>query len=333
MKIKRRYFLLTFGILAIFLLYTNTLGIKSSENPQTYTVERKSLVQSFSASGNIEAKDSATLHFSMPGKIVWIGVDKGSQVYAGQALAYLDTTELQASMRQAEQDFIAAKAVVEKTYDETGRKTDESFSEKVKRTAAEATQNKAYDNIKKVEKQLADSALVSPINGVVTSVNFSLGENISGADTITIIGPKSFRFVANVDEADFADVSQNQKAHVKLDAFGNKTLDGKVVLISPQVLTSASGASVVPVDIEILDTHTSLIAGLSGEAEFIQSEVENVLVVSRKATFSEGNEIFVYVVKEGKKEKRKITVGKQTEKEAQVLSGVSEEDQVLANPK
>jgi len=244
---------------------------KGQPLPQTQKVEKKNLIRSFTASGNIEASQKASLHFLTSGKVVWVGVKKGDQVFKGQALVSLDTTELQASFRQAEQDFISAKAEVEKVYDETGRKTDESFSEKVKRTASEAKQNKAYDSMKKIEKQIQDTTLISPINGVVTAISLSLGENINTSETIEIVDPSTLYFKAEVDETDYSRVFIDQKVRILLDAFRGKIFNGKVIFIGRRTEFTSSGVSFVPVEIEI-DLDKKLIDGLTGEAEFVENE-------------------------------------------------------------
>lgn len=269
----RRHIRLIIGVIIIFaLLYTLTpLGKRDKEERRIPTVEKKQLFESFSASGTIESKNKTTLHFLTSGKVVWVGIKKGDAVFAGQALASLDITELRASLRQAEQDFIAAKAEVEKVYDETGRKVDESFSEKVKRTSFEAKQNKAFDAMKKVEVQIQDATLFSPINGVVTDISINLGENVGIAETIEIIDPSSFFFRAEADETDYSSVFIGQKARIMLDAYKDETFDGKVSFVGRKTEVTSSGISFVPVEVE-LDPNNKIIDGLSGEVEFIENE-------------------------------------------------------------
>jgi len=261
------------GIVIVFiLLYTLTpIGKREKESRQIDRVEKKQFLQVFSASGNIEPSQKVSLHFPSSGKIVWVGVERGGQVFKGQALASLDVTELQASFRQVEQDFIAAKAEVEKVYDETGRKADESLAEKVKRTSSEAKQNKAFDSMKKIEKQIQDSTLVSPVSGVVTAIGLSLGENINTSETIEIVDPSSLYFKAEVDETDYSRVFIDQKVRIMLDAFRGKIFNGKVSFIGGAIEVSSSGFSFVPVEVEI-DSDKKLIDGLTGEVEFVESK-------------------------------------------------------------
>lgn len=329
----RKHLRLIIGIVVVFiLLYTLTpLGRRERKIEEIYRVEKKQLLQSFTASGKVEASQKASLHFPIGGKVVWAGVKKGDAVYMGEALASLDIAELQASWRQAEQDFIAAKAEVEKVYDETGRKTDESFSEKVKRTAAEAKQNKAYDSMKKIEKQMQDATLFSPIDGIVTKISIKQGEFVGITEVIEIVNLLDFNFVASVDETDFEKVSIGQKATVTLDAHPKSSFEGKVSFIGSATEETESGGSAIRVEIKFRSDRYSLIDGLSGEGEFIESEIKDALVVPRKSLIKEGAQNFIYVVKGEKKDKRRVTIGTQSEREVEVLRGISEGETIRVN--
>src|SRR3989344_2047324 len=328
----RKHLRLVIGVLVVFvLLYTLTPLGRKERIDEIYRVEKKNLILSFTTSGNIEASQKASLHFLTGGKVVWVGVKKGDSVYMGEALTSLDITELQASWRGAEQDFIAAKAEVEKVYDETGRKTDESFSEKVKRTTAEAKQNKAYDSMKKIEKQMQDATLVSPIDGIVTKVSIKQGEFVGITQTIEIVNLLDFSFIASVDEADFAKVSIGQKAKVTLDAFPKSSFEGKVFFIGSITEETESGGSAIRVEIKFRSDKYSLIDGLSGEAEFVESEIKNAFVVPKKSLIKQGLQNFIYVVKGEKKDKRRVTIGTHSERFVEVLRGISEGEMIIVN--
>lgn len=271
--ITRRFRVLLIIGVGLLILSQTPFGqrfFKGQPLPETQTVEKKNFVRSITASGNIEASQKASLHFLTAGQVVWVGVKKGDSVYMGEALTSLDITELQVSWRQSEQDFVAAKAEVEKVYDETGRKTNESFSEKVKRTAAEAKQNKAYDSMKKIEKQMQDATLFSPIDGIITKVSIKQGEFVGITQTIEIVNLLDFSFVASIDETDFAKVSIGQKAKITLDAYPKLTFEGKVFFIGSATEETESGGSAIPVEIKFGSDKYRLIDGLVGEAEFVE---------------------------------------------------------------
>ncbi|OGH20748.1 MAG: hypothetical protein A3D74_05485 [Candidatus Levybacteria bacterium RIFCSPHIGHO2_02_FULL_37_13] len=329
----RKHRRLIIGVVVVFvLLYTLTpLGRRERKIEEIYKVEKKNLILSFTTSGNIEASQKASLHFLTGGKVVWVGVKKGDSVYMGEALTSLDITELQASWRGAEQDFIAAKAEVEKVYDETGRKTDESFSEKVKRTGSEAKQNKAYDSMKKIEKQMQDATLFSPIDGIVTKVSIKKGEFVDITETIEIVNLLDFSFVASVDETDFAKVSIGQKAKVTLDAFPKSSFEGKVSFIGSITEETESGGSAIRVEIKLRSDQHNLIDGLSGEAEFVENEIKDAIVAPRKSLIEEGEQNFIYVVKGEKKDKRRVTIGTHSERFVEVLRGISEGEMIIVN--
>ena len=127
--------------------------------------------------------------------------------------------------------------------------------------------------MKKIEKQIQDATLVSPINGIVTNISIRKGENVSTAETIEIIDASSFHFRAEVDETDYGRVFVGQQARITLDAYKNEVFNGKVIFVGLKTEVTSSGVSFVPVEID-LDSNKKIIDGLTGEAEFIEREEE-----------------------------------------------------------
>jgi len=75
---------------------------KSKFPYETVKVERGNLTQTVEVTGNINATEDLSLNFQVPGVIAYVGVKEGSKVYAGQWLANLTLTELDAAVAQAQ---------------------------------------------------------------------------------------------------------------------------------------------------------------------------------------------------------------------------------------
>lgn len=87
-------------------------GQPSATSLPTATVQKGNLLRTVTASGATVASTQAKLSFRVPGKIASIKVSAGDTVSAGQVLASLDTTDLQAAVRQAQAAEDAARAGV-----------------------------------------------------------------------------------------------------------------------------------------------------------------------------------------------------------------------------
>ncbi len=295
------------------------------------TARRGTFTKSVQSSGKTKADTSAELKFQTSGRLVYLPFKEGDRVLQGQVVAQLDLEKLKADLRQEEQDFTAAKAASEKLYNDQGASTAESFDQKVKRTAVDATQNKAYDEVVKARKDIGDATLVTPITGIISHIDSPIvGVNITpSTSTIEIVDPESLVFEANIDEVDVGVLSLGQSARIALDAFPDATFSGTVSYISYISETSAGGATVFPVKVAF-DEPQKLRIGLNGDVTIEMTAIPNALVVPIEAIREQDSGKFVY--------KRTgassyalvpVAVGEQNDRDIVITQGLSEGDVVV----
>lgn len=288
-----------------------------------------------SASGQLNGKALATLHFNQAGKLSYLPFGDGTKVYRGQAVAKLDTTALNAAYSQALNTRRNTQAAVDAIHDQVkDHSGDETFAQKAARTQAEATNDSAWDGVLAAQKALRDATLTSPINGIiVASGNLSVGQNIGPSDVIYQIVDFSKKvFEAKVDESDIGSIKVGQAANVTLNAYGSTVFKGKVIEIEPITQTDTTGAITVTVKIEVDDSRIESIYGLNGNADIIIAAKSGVLVVPQDALLDDTH---LYVKCSACKtgvEKRQIETGIKSDTQVEVISGVSEGDQVVTNP-
>ncbi|HLF25723.1 MAG TPA: efflux RND transporter periplasmic adaptor subunit [Anaerolineae bacterium] len=85
------------------------------EGADTVRVERKQLVASISASGSVSPVAQVALNFSTPGTVREVVVNEGQTVRQGDALAALESTELELAAQQAEQALIVQQVAYSQT--------------------------------------------------------------------------------------------------------------------------------------------------------------------------------------------------------------------------
>src|SRR3989338_7989837 len=188
-------------ILIIALSFVLSRGGAKKDAIKTVPVTRQTIVSEVSASGKIGSLNSSILHFAVSGQVVWVGVKEGDYVRRGQAIAVLDRERFEIAIRQAEQDVVAADAELAKVYDDISKASDaESFDNRIKRTAAEAKKNKAFDEWLEAKRNLKDAVLLSPISGTVLDLDVLPGEEILATTAIAkIVDNKNLVFAAEVD--------------------------------------------------------------------------------------------------------------------------------------
>jgi HlyD family secretion protein len=319
-------------ISAVVLIALIILGVivfpKGGKPVLTETAKIQDVVKTVSVTGNVDAQSTANLTFQTPEKLSWVGVKLGDSVKKGQAIASLDQTILQATLRQAQQDFVAAKAASQQYYNDHTSGT-ESDAEKVQRTAIDDVQNKAYDQMLKVQQDIAYSTLYSPIAGIVTRMDAqTAGVNITPATIFTITNPNSLDFNMEVDEADIGHIKIGQNVNVSLDSFPNDNLKLTVDRIDFVSHPTTSGGNAFYVKAN-LPQNISYRVGMNGNADIIIDSKNNVLVIQTSDLIDDSH---VYVKTAKGFSKRKVELGLQNDTQAQVLSGLSEGDTVAIDP-
>lgn len=144
----------------------------------------------------------------------------------------------------------------------------------------------------------------------------------------------------SLSKYDVLDVSLNQEVIVK-PASGNE-LNGKVSYISAvatssngldigSIMGSSSASSVIPAQVTIENADSSVIVGVDVQVSIITDTIENAVVVPVEAICIDGEEVFVYVLEDGKAVKRDVELGISSDTHYQILSGVTKEDVLIKN--
>ena len=179
---------------------------------------------------------------------------------------------------------------------------------------------------------LTDTTLLAPIDGVVTAVNYAVGETASGTFA-TIADNLHPQILTYMDQTDLNSFQLNYAVTVTFDALPSQTFTGKVIQIAP-ALVSQSGNSyvqgIVAIDDKFIPTVSKLPSGMTASVEVISGQANNTLLVPVAALreLSAGN-YAVFVV--GANEQLTLTpikVGLMDLTNAQVLSGLKAGDVV-----
>ena len=103
---------------AVFVSRANAPAAKTELRTQAVT--KGSVIQSVAVSGSVAAMNQTKMSFKTSGKIAAVYVSIGQQVTAGQALAKLDTTDLEAALAQAQANLVTAQNNYNRTASTTG---------------------------------------------------------------------------------------------------------------------------------------------------------------------------------------------------------------------
>jgi len=203
----------------------------------------------------------------------------------------------------------------------------------------DAKVEKAVANILEEETQLSYATVTAPIDGVVAFVSTQEGETVvasmSAPTFVTLIDLKKIEVTAFVDETDIGKIQERQKVKFTVDAFPKKFFDAEIREIRPKAVIKDNVVN-YEVMLEISKKNISLLRPEMTANIVVTTGVrENVLVVPRGAVKRSGKKSFAVMKMGVALSEKSIELGWRDGDAQEVLSGLSDGDQVgiLIKPK
>jgi len=205
---------------------------------------------------------------------------------------------------------------------------------------AKAQVAQAQATLERVEEDLRNSTIASPINGLVLSRDVQVGDAVSSilvlgsqASLIMTLGDVSDVYVlGKVDEADIGKVYLDQPARIVVESFKDKKYEGKVTKISP-LGKEKDNVTTFEVRVSIHNPSFELKANMSANAEIILEEKKGVLLIPEAAVIydKDRNASVEMPDPKGEKGRRKLAVklGISNGVKTELVSGLNEKQKVI----
>ena len=183
-----------------------------------------------------------------------------------------------------------------------------------------------YDAAKAMLESLEIKA---PFNGIVFEVSAEAGQTYQAETALFKVGdPKALEVVANITEEDYPIVSVGQAVELFFDARSDVTVLGKVDRIIPKRIEGDSPR--YHIYITLNDVPDGLADGMTADAAITITKRENVLCLPRSIVRASGvDEVTLKVWVNQTEETRKVIVGLRGDSDVEILSGLTEGDQVV----
>jgi RND family efflux transporter MFP subunit len=333
--IKKRWYVTLILVVVVGGYFYQTKNTTAGDKKEEfYQVKRQNIKEVLTLSGEIDADEKIVLRFQTSGKLSWIGVKEGDRVKKYQTIAALDQRDVRAKLQQNLNDFVKKRFDFDQTVDDTKRLADQPTQEgrdKMKRLLEKAQYdlNNAVLNVELNQLAIEYSFLTTPIEGIVTRVDVPFaGSNITPAGAeFEIINPSTIYFSANADQSEVPLLAVGMKAKITLDAFENKVFSGKVIYVAFTPKKGETG-TVYKIKLEIepekLLSNTKI--GMTGDAEFMLQERNNVLVIPVNLVKTENKKKYVEKIVNRKKINTQIKVTDEINGQYIVVDGLKEGD-------
>jgi RND family efflux transporter MFP subunit len=296
-------------------------------------VQIRPLMQTVSFSGSLAPLLQSAVKAKIAGEVARIYVREGQAVTQGQVIVELDNPDLRARLDAAIADLEERQArlsIATKNRDTNQALLRRQFIsqnayDQVHSThqASEAAVRWAHAQVAQARNALNDSAVRSPISGIVARRMVNGGERVApDMVLLTVVDLSHMELEATVPAADIPGIKVGQAVHFTVDGFSGRRFSGQVARINP-VVEAASRAIKLFVAVDNADR--ALRGGMFAEGEVILSETRPVPVIPVSAVREEAGQAYVFTIEEGKVAKRPVVLGTRDEANAMVeaRSGVA----------
>lgn len=303
-----------------------------SPKVNTYTVERKTLKETLTISGSIDASEQVTLNFQTGGRLIWVGVKEGDYVKKYQGIASLDQRSVEKYLQQSLNTYMSNRWDFEQTKQDNkdAQYKDGDVGDKMKRLIdkAQFSLNNAVISVELQSLAKEYSYLYTPIEGIVTRVDAPFaGVNVGVTSAYGVVNPKTVFFSATADQTEVPNIAIGQKATISMDAYPDTVIEATLSSIS---YTPKIGDTGTTYEVKLLfEESTDVIKyrlGMTGDVEFVTKELKDVLVVPISYIKTEAGKKYVNLMVDGRSVKTEVKTGNEGDMDVEIKSGVKEGD-------
>jgi HlyD family secretion protein len=341
------------------------------------------LVRTISAPGTIDPRTKVDISAQVSARIIALPFREGQRIKKGDVVVRLDAEDLAAALDSAKarlageearlegvraamtnadremrrlKELLDSKDVAQSEFDNAQTNLDQaksSYEQNLRDIDI------ARANIKRAEKDLANTTIQSTIDGIVTQLDAEVGElvvvgtlNSPGSVIMQLADLSDMLMKAKVDESNIAPVSPGQKCRVFINAFPGKEFEGEVERIRPTKQVDRDNTTYFETEIRVDLPPDNSLRGMLANVDIEVQTLRDVVKVPTQAILDRAledlptdlvrdnplidrNKKFarvVFAVRDGKAVPIPVTVGPSDLTDTVVLAGLSTEDTVVVGP-
>jgi macrolide-specific efflux system membrane fusion protein len=327
---------------------------------KTVKVVKRDLEQSVLATGQLDAVRKVDVGAQVSGQLESLKVEIGDKVQKGQLLGIIDPQQAQNSIRESEatlqqlqaqlQQALAEQQLAEVTLQRNrelakvqavSRQDLDQFATnlavkkaQVATTRAEIAKNQASLDTAKIN--LAYTRIEAPMDGDVVQITTLQGQTVIAAqqapNILTLADMSTMLVKAQVSEADVIHLKPGLKAWFTVLGDPSKRFDGALKDIQPTP-EKVNNAIFYYARFEVPNPQGLLRLQMTAQVHIQLAGVSDALVIPLAALGDQiaDNRYHISVLKQGKEEKREVTIGIRNNVDVQIVSGLQAGEEVIVS--
>jgi HlyD family secretion protein len=243
------------------------------------------------------------------------------RLYAKQAATRLELEQNRLALQKAEAD----KRLIEQ------KKSGLAERAKVQAEGAALRAEQARQTIRSIQEKLSSARVTAPVDATVYSLTARTGTFVHTGDPLAEIADLGrIRVRAFVDEPELGLLKEGQPVEITWDGLPGRTWAGRIEQL-PNAIVARGSRNVGEVLCSVGDANSELLPNTNVDVRVRTSERANTLIVPRGAVRTDGSTHYVFVVQQGRLQRRDVVLGVSNSTHYEILSGLTDTD-VVALP-
>jgi HlyD family secretion protein len=192
--------------------------------------------------------------------------------------------------------------------------------------AARAGVANAETQVAQARRNITYALVYSPINGYVAERPADLGEYVSPATKVaTVVSTNPLRARIDIPEQALSAIQMGQSVSVNVSAYPDRNFSGRVHHVAPSVTPNSRTMTVEAV---VENPDGLLKPGQFATVRILQPQTSSAVLVPLRSLRAESGTSYVFVIKDGRAEKRIVQLGQSEADLVEIKSGIVAGEQV-----
>ncbi len=287
--------------------------------------------------GVVEALEEVNVAAELSGTVTAVYINEGDRVKTGQLLLELDPEKRRFALEQAQQQVQHAEAALKEARLKLQRRRDLAEKETISREVVDSAQlavdlatsayQQALSSAQLAERELADTRIFSPTEGLVDVRAVEVGEPVQvGASLITLQAVQGLRVQTWVSEADIARIRAGNSAWVTVSGLAGREFGASIEWVG---VNADSATGNFPVKLILAGETDALRPGMTARIELQSIDILDALLLPETALVDRHRRRVVFVVEEGVAHLREPLLAAGFSNRLHILQGLVVGDQIV----
>ena len=289
----------------------------------TLTLTPRRLVDKINLPAQIDPYEELWVKAEVPGQVIEVLVKEGQMVKKGQILMKLDDRDYRTRLARIEANYQLAKLNHERTKTLVKKKI--ATLTKLDEIEAQLKDLTAQRNEATVA--LSRTSITTPLSSFLNEISAKMGDYIGVGDPVAqILEIDTVKAIIGVPESDVAAIFDLNEADIIIEALGKRKVKGNKIFLSRKPRTLSR---LFDLELSVPNPDGRILPGMFARVELVKHVYEDAVALPLYAIITQEDERFIFIEKEGRVEKRRVTLGTLIDWQVHITSGLKAGERVV----